>query len=109
MLTEAEWRRLEPLLKNIEPRRQLAAYNRLVMGWPLVDAGAHASMSKQDVAMVVKAVLRWWDRLQEIPEEPQPPPGWVALHVHVPRHRVDDVRRVVDALCGPRVARKNKE
>jgi len=101
VLTEADWRRLEPLLKNIDPKRQLAAYNRLVLGWTLMEAGVHGPFSKQDVAMIVKAVLRWWERLHEMPQEPKPPPGWVALQLHVPRHRVADVRRIVEALCGP--------
>ena len=63
MLTEGDWRRLEPLLQNIHPKRQRAAYNRLVLGWTLVSAGEPFGLSKQDVAMIVKAVLRWWGRL----------------------------------------------
>jgi hypothetical protein len=88
-----------PLLKNIHPKRQRAAYNRLVLGWTLVSSGEPFGFSKQDVAMIAKAVLRWWGRLQEAPERPEAPPGWVAVQFFVPRQRVDDVRRVVDALC----------
>jgi len=101
VLTESDWRRLEPLLKNIDPGRQLAAYNRLVLGQTLVESGVHGPFSKQDVAMIVKAVLRWWERLHEVPQGPRAPPGWVTMQLYVPRQRVDDVRRIVDALCGP--------
>jgi hypothetical protein len=101
VLTEGDWQRLQPLLKNIDPKRQQAAYNRLVLGQTLVASGVAGGFSKQDVAMIVKAVLRWWERLHEVPEAPKPPPGWVALQVYVPPQRVDDVRRVVEALCGP--------
>ena len=100
VLTEGDWRRLEPLLKNIHPNRQRAAYHRLVLGWTLVSSGEPFGLSKQDVAMIVKAVLRWWGRLQEVPEGAEAPPGWVAVQFFVPRQRVDDIRRVVDALCG---------
>ena len=99
VLTDEDWRRLVPLLKNIHPKRQRAAYNRLVLGWTLVSSGEPFGFSKQDVAMIVKAVLRWWGRLHEAPERPEAPPGWVAVQFFVPRQRVDDVRRVVDALC----------
>jgi hypothetical protein len=108
VLTDSDWRRLEPLLKNIDPGRQLAAYNRLVLGQTLVESGVHGPFSKQDVAMIVKAVLRWWERLHEVPQAPKPPRGWVAMQLYVPRQRVDDVRRIVDALCGPPVASSDK-
>jgi len=109
VLTEADWRRLEPLLHNIHPKRQRAGYNRLVLGWTLVSSGEPFGLSKQDVAMIVKAVLRWWGRLHEVPEGAAAPPGWVAVQFFVPRQRVDDIRRVVDALCGERASDADKK
>jgi hypothetical protein len=108
VLTDEDWHRLEPLLRNIDPRRRQAAYSRLVLGSTLLEAGAAFGYSKQDVSMIVKAVLRWWERLQAIPEEAKPPTGWVSLHLLVPAKRVDDVRRVVEALCGTERGADNK-
>jgi transposase len=108
VLTDADWHRLEPLLRNIDPRRRQAAYSRLVLGSTLVEAGAVHGYSKQDVSMIVKAVLRWWERLQGIPEDAEAPPGWVAVRFFVPAGRVDDIRRVVDALCAPDNTSKTK-
>jgi hypothetical protein len=45
--------------------------------------------------------LRWWEKLNSLPEKPKPPPGWVALEVIVPRKHVGEVRRVVEALYPP--------
>jgi len=102
VLTEQDWQRLLPLLSNIDPHRQQAAYNRLVLGMKLVEAGEPFGYSKQNVEVAVKAVLRWWDKLNRVPGKPKPPSGWVALELVVPRNRVDEVRRVVEALCPPR-------
>jgi hypothetical protein len=99
VLTEQDWHRLVPLLKNIDINRQQAAYNRLVIGMTLVQAGKPFGYSKQDVYAIVKAVLRWWDKLTSLPDRPKPPRGWVAVEFFLPRARVDEVRRVVEALC----------
>ncbi len=96
--TEEEWQRLLPLLQNIHIDRQQAAYRRLVMGTTFVEAGAPFGYSAQDVNFIVKSVLRWWEKLNSLPDKPKPPPGWVTLEVMVPRNHVDDVRRVVEAL-----------
>lgn len=100
-LTEHEWKRVEPLLGNIDARRRAAAYNRLVKGMTLAAAGEPYGYSRQDVALIVRAVLKWREKLDALPDRPQPPKGWVAVEFVVPRHRVDDVRRVVEALCPP--------
>jgi len=71
VLTEREWTRLVPLLKNIEINRQQAAYNRLVAGMTLVKAGEPFGYSKQDVHVLVKAVLRWWEKLNSLPDKPE--------------------------------------
>jgi hypothetical protein len=98
-LTDPEWRRVAPLLKNIEVNRQQAAYNRLVLGMTLVQSGESFGYSKQDVNIICKAVMKWWDKLNSIPDKPLPPRGWVAVEFFVPRAQVDEVRRVVEALC----------
>ena len=97
-LTEQEWKRLLPLLKNIDINRQQAAYSRLVEGVTLVRAGEPFGYSKQDVNYIVKAVMRWWEKLNSMPDKPTPPRGWVAIELFVPRNHVDEVRRVVEAL-----------
>ena len=97
-LTEQEWKRVEPLLKNIDVNRQRAAYNRLVCGMTLAAAGEPFGYSRQDVNLIVKAVLKWYDKLNSMPDKPKPPKGWVAVEFFVPRNRVDDARRVIEAL-----------
>ena len=97
-LTEQEWKRLAPLLKNIDINRQQAAHSRLVQGTTLVKAGEPFGYSTQDVYYIVKTVMRWWDKLNSLPSKPAPPRGWVALELFVPRNHVDEVRRVVEAL-----------
>jgi hypothetical protein len=99
ILTDPEWQRVAPLLKNIDVNRQLAAYNRLVLGMTLVQSGEPFGYSKQDVSTICKAVMKWWDKLNSIPDKPLPPRGWVAVEFLVPRNQVDEVRRVVEALC----------
>lgn len=108
LLTEQEWERVLPLLRNIDPKRQQAAYNRLVLGMTLVEAGAPFGYSKQNVDVACKAVMRWVDKLNSVPDKPKPPPGWVAVEFMVPRSRVDEVRRVVEALCPPPVTSAGK-
>ena len=68
-LTEQEWKRLLPLLKNIDINRQQAAYSRLVLGTTLVRAGEPFGYSTQDVYYVVKTVMRWWDRFNSLAEQ----------------------------------------
>jgi len=97
-LTEQEWKRLVPLLKNIDINRQQAAYSRLVLGTTLVKAGEPFGYSTQDVFYIVKTVMRWWEKLNSLPAKPAPPRGWIALELVVPRKHVDEVRRVVAAL-----------
>lgn len=98
-LTDDEWQRVAPLLKNIDENRQAAAYNRLVKGMTFAAAGQPWGYSRQDVYHVVKSVLDWYDRLNTTPDKPRPPKGWVSLEVFVPRNRVDEVRRIVEAMC----------
>jgi hypothetical protein len=100
-LTEQEWKRLLPLLKNIDINRQQAAYSRLVQGTTLVKAGEPFGYSMQDVHYIAKTVMRWWEKLNSLPDKPTPPRGWVALELFVPRKHVDEVRRVVEALYPP--------
>lgn len=97
-LTEQEWKRVQPLLKNIDVRRQEAAYNRLVKGETLVKAGEPYGYSRQDVNLIVKAVMKWYEKLNSMPDKPQPPKGWVTVEFFVPRNHVVDVRRVVEAM-----------
>ena len=97
-LTEQEWKRLLPLLKNIDINRQQAAYSRLVQGTTLVKAGEPFGYSMQDVHYIAKTVMRWWEKLNSLPDKPTPPRGWVAIELVVPRKHVDEVRRVVEAL-----------
>ncbi len=98
-LSEQDWQRLLPLLKNIDINRQEAAHRRLVQGMTMVKAGEPFGYSKQDVHGIVKAVLRWLEKLNSVPDKPAPPAGWVTIELMVPRKRVDEVRRVVEALC----------
>jgi hypothetical protein len=105
-LTEEEWQRLLPLLKNIDVNRQQAAYNRLVKGLTLVKAGEAYGYSRQDVNIIVNAVMRWYDKLMSMPEKPAPPRGWVRVEFFVPRRHVEEVRRVVDALYPQPVAQE---
>ena len=97
-LTEQEWKRLVPLLKNIDINRQQAAYGRLVQGLTLIKAGEPFGYSMQDVHYIVKTVMRWWEKLNSLPDKPAPPRGWVVIELAVPRKHVDEVRRVVEAL-----------
>ena len=97
-LTEDDWRRLLTLLRNIDINRQQAAYRRLVQGHTLVESGSAFGYSAQDVNFIVKSVMRWWEKLNSMPDKPKPPPGWVSLELIVPRKHVDEVRRVVEAL-----------
>ena len=97
-LAEQEWKRLVPLLKNIDINRQQAAYSRLVLGTTLIKAGEPFGYSTQDVHYIVKTVMRWWEKLNSLPSKPAPPRGWVAIELCVPRKHVDEVRRVVEAL-----------
>ena len=97
-LAEQEWKRLVPLLKNIDINRQQAAYSRLVLGTTLIKAGEPFGYSTQDVHYIVKTVMRWWEKLTSLPSKPVPPRGWVAIELFVPRKHVDEVRRVVEAL-----------
>lgn len=109
-LTEQEWKRLLPLLKNIDPNRQQAAYNRLVLGTTLVKAGELYGYSRQDVNLIVKAVMKWYEKLNSMPDKPKPPKGWVAVEFFVPRNHVTDVRRVVEAMYPqPKPAPEAKE
>jgi hypothetical protein len=97
-LTEQEWKRVQPLLKNIDIHRQEAAYNRLVKGMTLAKAGEPYGYSRQDVNLIVMAVMKWYEKLNALPEKPKPPKGWVAVEFFVPRNHVVDVRRVVEAM-----------
>lgn len=97
-LTDDDWKRVEPLLKNIDPKRQRAAYQHLVRGETMTAAGAPWGYTRQDVNVICKAVLRWFETLQAIPQRPAPPKGWVSLAVVVPRDRADEVRRLVAAM-----------
>ncbi len=100
-LTDDDWKRVEPLLKNIDPKRQRAAYQHLVRGETMTAAGAPWGYTRQDVNVICKAVLRWFETLQAIPERQVPPKGWVTLDVMVPRDRADEVRRLVAAMFPP--------
>ncbi len=97
-LTDDDWKRVEPLLKNIDPKRQRAAYQHLVRGETMTAAGAPWGYTRQDVNVICKAVLRWFETLQAIPQRPTPPKGWVTVEVTVPRDRADEVRRLVAAM-----------
>lgn len=97
-LTEAEWKRVLPLLGNFKPERRQAAHNRLVKGWTLAKSGALYGYSRQDVNIIVNAVLRKHAQLNEMPDEPAIPPGWTRIQFLVPRSRVSEVLRVVEAL-----------
>jgi len=101
VLTDPEWNRVLPLLGNIDPRRRQAAYSRLVLGMTLVEAGAPFGYKKQAVEGAVKAVIRWWEKLNGVSDKPKPPRGWVSVEFVVPQKRVDEVRRVVEAMCPP--------
>lgn len=106
-LTEAEWKRVLPLLGNFKPERRQAAHNRLVKGWTLAKSGALYGYSRQDVNIIVNAVLRKHGQLNEMPDEPAIPAGWMRIQFLVPRSRVSEVRRVVEALCPqPQLAKR---
>lgn len=98
-LTEEEWKRLLPLLDNIKPERQQAAYNRLVKGMTLVKSGELYGYSRQDVNIIVNRVMEKHAKLASMPDKPKPPRGWVAVEFVIPRNQIDDVRRVVEAMC----------
>ena len=97
-LTEQEWKRVLPLLDNIKPERRQSAYNRLVKGMTLVKSGELYGYSRQDVNLIVNAVLRKHAKLMSMPESPPPPRGWTRIEFMVPRRHVDEIRRVVEAL-----------
>lgn len=105
-LTENDWARLAPLLKNIDPNRQRAAYNRLVLGMTYAAAGEAFGYSRQDVNYVVRAVLRWWDRLAEVPDKSPVPRGCVRLEFDVPRRKAAEVRRLVESALQAQPAAK---
>lgn len=98
-LTEEEWKRLLPLLSNIKPERQQAAYNRLVKGMTLVKAGELYGYTRQDVNTIVQRVLDKHAKVQSMPEPAPTPRGWIRVEFLVPRRQVDEVRRVVAAMC----------
>lgn len=108
-LTEEEWKRLLPLLENIKPERQHAAYNRLVRGMTLARAGELYGYSRQDVNIIVNQVLKHHEKLAATPEKPKPPRGWITVEFVVPQKQVDEVRRVVEALCPQPVSEAPKE
>lgn len=97
-LTDDDWKRVEPLLKNIDPKRQRAAYQHLVLGQTMTAAGAPWGYTRQDVNAICKAVLRWFETLKASPQRRAPPKGWVSVEVMVPRDRADEVRRLVAAM-----------
>lgn len=98
-LTEQEWKRLLPLLDNIKPERQQAAYNRMVKGMTLVKAGELYGYTRQDVNTIVQRVLDKHAKLMSMPEPVPVPRGWIRVEFLVPRRQVDEVRRVVAAMC----------
>ena len=100
-LTEQEWKRVLPLLNNIKPERRQAAYNRMVKGMTLVKAGEAYGYSRQDVNIIVHRVLDKHAKLMSMPEPEPTPRGWIRIELLVPRRQVDEVRRVVAALCPP--------
>jgi hypothetical protein len=108
-LTEEDWKRLLPLLNNIKPERQQAAFNRLVKGMTLAKSGELYGYSRQDVNYLVNVMLEKHAKLNSMPEKPKPPRGWVAVEFFVPKNHVDDVRRVVQAMYPqPKGERKEK-
>lgn len=113
-LTEQEWKRVLPLLDNHKPERRQAAYNRLVKGLTLAKSGELYGYSRQDVNIIVNAVLRKHAKLMSMPDPPPVPRGWLRIELVVPRRHVSEVRRVVEALypqpvAVTRTAPKNKE
>lgn len=98
-LTEAQWKQVEPFLKNMKPQRRLVTYNRLVRGMTLLEAGQAHGYRTSEVALITRAVLKWHAKLTRPADRPEPPLGWVNVEFWIPAHRVDDVRRVVEALC----------
>lgn len=109
-LSEGDWARLTPLLKNMDAARQQAAYNRLVVGMTYAAAGAPFGYSRQDVSYLVRGVLRWWERLCEVPDKSPVPRGWVRLEFVVPRRKATEIRHLVEAAlqspAAAKVARK---
>lgn len=108
-LTDAEWKRVLPLLENIKPERQQAAYNRLVKGMTLVKSGELYGYTRQDVNIIVNRVMQKHEKLATMPDKPKPPRGWIAVEFFIPRNQVDEVRRVVDAMCPQPRAEPAKE
>jgi hypothetical protein len=108
-LTEEEWKRVLPLLSNIKPERQQAAYNRLVKGMTMAKSGELYGYSRQDVNIIVNRVLDKHTKLASMPDKPKPPRGWVALEFFIPRSQVEEVRRVVEAMCPQPSAEPAKE
>jgi hypothetical protein len=100
-LTEQEWKRLLPLLDNIKPERQQAAYNRLVKGMTLVKAGELYGYTRQDVNTIVQRVLDKHGKLMSMPHAAPVPRGWIKVEFLLPRRQVDEVRRVIAAMCPP--------
>lgn len=98
-LTEQEWKRVLPLLDNIKPERRQAAYNRMVTGMTLVKAGEPYGYTRQDVNTIVHRVLDKHAKLMSMPEPAPTPRGWIRIELVVPRRQVDEVRRVVAAMC----------
>lgn len=98
-LTDEEWQRLLPLLHNIKPERQQAAYNRLVKGMTYVKAGELYGYSRQDVNTIVQSVLKKHAQVMSMPQTGPVPRGWIRVEFVVPRRKVDEVRRVVAAMC----------
>lgn len=98
-LTEEEWRRVLPLLHNIKPERQQAAYNRLVKGMTYMKAGELYGYTRQDVNTIVQSVLRKHAQVMSMPQAAPVPRGWIRVEFVVPRRKVDEVRRVVNAMC----------
>ena len=97
-LTEQEWKRVLPLLENIKPERQQAAYNRLVKNMTLVKAGEPYGYSRQDVNKLCDSVLRKHAKLMNEPEKFSVPSGWTRVTFVVPRRHLAEVRRIVEAL-----------
>lgn len=97
-LTEQEWRRVLPLLENVKPERQQAAYRRLVQGMTLAKAGEPYGYSRQDVNTLSNAVLRKHAKLADEPQKFSLPSGWTRVTFVVPRRHLAELRRVIEAL-----------
>lgn len=99
-LTELEWKRLLPQLRNIKVERQKAAYLHLVKGMPQARAAALYGYTRQDVHNLIASVLKKHERLVGVPGM-LVPPGFMRIEFVLPKRRVDEVRRIVTALCFP--------